>query len=113
MKEKKIISDEGVPRRYFEAKGNPMFDEIQRASIRFVEYKQCVSCALCGKNRKYHWTCVVRFKAADICSGRLVLTFPREWIRAGTPVCRDHILKIDRKEFMRIARAQRKLKGVQ
>lgn len=102
-------NDAGVPRKYFEAKENPMFSEAQRACVRFVEYKEIVPCVLCGKRTKYHWTCVVRFKAANLNDHCFILKLSENWFPAGAPVCRDHPTQADKADFMRKVRAaQRK-----
>lgn len=100
--------DTGVSRQYFEAKTNHMFSELTRACVRFVHYKEKVSCALCGKQKKRHWTCIVRFKAADLDKCQFVLKFDRRWFNAGQPVCDDHPTKPDEQMFLRAVRAAQK-----
>lgn len=86
-----------------------MFSELTTACIRFVRYKEKVPCAVCGKQSKKHWTCVVRFKAADINDHPFVLKLKPNYFEAGTPVCEDHPTQPDEKEFLRKVRAaQRK-----
>lgn len=99
------VDDTGVLRQYFEAAPNRMFSELQRACIRIVHYKEKVPCALCGKQKKKHWTGVVRFKAANLDDNHLEAKLRRNWFKAGQPVCDDHPLQPDEKEFMRKARA--------
>lgn len=82
--------DTGVPRRYFEAAKNPMFSPVQTACVSFVQYAESVPCALCGRQSKYHWTCVVRFKAANTNAHQFILKLSRNYFKAGAPVCRDH-----------------------
>jgi len=102
-------NDKGVPRQYFEAAPNKMFSELTRACVRFVRYKEKVPCALCGKQSKKHWTCVVRFKAANLDNCMFVVKVSPKWFEAGAPVCDDHPTQPDEKEFLRKVRAaQRK-----
>jgi hypothetical protein len=82
--------DTGVLRKYFEARPNQMFSPVQCACIRFVHYAESVPCVLCGRLSKYHWTCVVRFKAADVRKSKFVLKLNRRWFKAGDPVCHGH-----------------------
>jgi len=92
-----------------EAKANPMFSPLTTACVRFVEYKETVPCLLCGRRSKYHWTCVVRFKASDFRKSMFILKTGRRWFKAGDPVCRDHPMLPDEREFVRKVRtAQRK-----
>jgi hypothetical protein len=105
--------DTGVPRKYFEAADNPMFSQVQRACVRFVQYKESVPCVLCGRRSKYHWTCVVRFKAANINDHAFALKLSKNWFVAGAPVCRDHPTQPDEAEFMRKVRAAQRKPNVQ
>ena len=101
-------NDKGVPRQYFEAKPHKMWSELTTACIRFVRYKEKVPCGLCGKQSNKHWTCVVRFKAANLdnCICEVELS---PYLAAGTPVCEDHPTQPDEKGFLRKVRAaQRK-----
>lgn len=103
-------NDKGVLRKYFEAKPNKMFSELTTACIRFVRYADKVPCAVCGKQSKKHWTCVMRFKAADINDHPFMLKLKPNYFATGTPVCEDHPMQPDEKEFLRKVRAaQRKL----
>lgn len=97
-------NDEGVLRQYFEAKPNKMFSALTTACIRFVRYQESVPCVLCGKRSKNHWTCVVRFKAANLGMTRMVVTLGRNYLKAGAPVCRDHPTQPDEREFLRKVR---------
>lgn len=81
-----------------------MFSEVQRASIRFVTYQEKVPCAICGKQKKKHWTGVVRFKACDLSGMVFVVKMPRKWLAAGKPVCTDHPLQTDERGFMKLVR---------
>lgn len=98
-------SDEGVPRQYFPAAPNKMFSELTTACIRFVRYKEKVPCAACSKQAKKHWTCVVRFKAADLSKCMIEVELLPKWFAAGSPVCEDHPTQPDEREFLRKARA--------
>ena len=100
--------DTGVLRKYYEAAPNKMFTELTRACVRFVHYKEKVPCCLCGKQKKRHWTCVVRFKAADFGKYAFSLKLSRNWFPAGSPVCSDHPTHPDEREFMRKVRAAQK-----
>lgn len=100
--------DAGVLRKYFEAKPNPFFSELTRACVRFVRYMEKVPCALCGKQRKNHWTCVVRFKAAETEKSQFSLVMSKNWFAAGAPVCDDHPTQPDEKEFVRKVRSAMK-----
>lgn len=103
--------DKDVLRKYFEAAPTKAFSELTRACIRFVRYKEKVPCAVCDKQSKKHWTCVVRFKAANFDDQPFVLKL-RGWFKAGTPVCEAHPMQPDEKEFLRKVRgAQRQKKG--
>jgi hypothetical protein len=74
-----------------------------------VQYKESVPCVLCARRSKYHWTCVVRFKAANINDHAFVLKLSKNWFAAGAPVCRDHPTQPDEAKFMRkVQAAQRK-----
>lgn len=53
------------------------------------------------KTAKKHWTGVVRFKAANMNEQVFVLKFGPGWLPAGAPVCDDHPLQPDEREFMR------------
>jgi len=97
-------NDAGVLRQYREAAPNPMFSELTRACVRFVRYKEKVPCAVCGKQRTKHWTCVVRFKAADVEKCLFELVMGPNWLAAGTPVCEDHPTQPDEREFLRQVR---------
>lgn len=90
--------DTGVKRMYNEAAPNPMFSEIQRLAVLFVHYEEPVPCKLCGKQRKKHWTCRVRFKA-----GEFTLAMSR-WFPAGTPVCSDHPTAPDENAMRKLIR---------
>lgn len=101
---------EGVRRQYFEPAPNPMFSELQRASLLFVRYETAVPCGECGKKSKRHWTCHVRFKAADEAKSQFTLRFG-PWLKEGTPVCRAHPLQVDEKAFLvKVRKAQRAAK---
>jgi hypothetical protein len=101
--------DKGVLRKYYDAKPNPLWSELTTACLRFVRYKEKVPCALCGKQRKEHWTCVVRFKASDLEKCMFEVKLDPRWFAAGSPVCEDHPLQPDEREFLRKVRAaQRK-----
>lgn len=111
MKKTKRTDDTGVLRQYIKAKENPMFDQITHDCMRFVRYEEAVPCALCGRQSKHHWTCIVRFKTADIEKGFFTLQMSLRWFPAGKPVCRAHIMQPDRAEYIRRARAHwRKVK---
>jgi hypothetical protein len=103
-------NDKGVLRRYFEAVPNKMFTELTCACVRFVRYREKVPCALCGKQSKKHWTCVVRFKAANLDEHRFEVKLSRKYFAAGTPVCDDHPTQPDEKEFLRKLRATQRAK---
>lgn len=100
--------DNGVRRQYFEAAPNKMFSELTRACVRFVRYEEKVPCALCGKQSKKHWTCVVRFKAANLDNCMFEVKLSPHYFAAGTPVCDDHPTQPDEKEFLRKVRASQK-----
>lgn len=99
------VDDIGVLRKYNDPAPNPMFSEVQRACIRFVRYKEKVPCALCGKQSKKHWTGVVRFKSANLDDNHFEVKLRRNWFKAGQPVCEDHPLQPDEREFMQKVRA--------
>jgi hypothetical protein len=102
-------NDKGVRRQYFEAAPNKMFTELTRACVRFVRYEEKVPCALCGKQSKKHWTCAVRFKAANLANSMFEVKLSLKYFEAGAPVCDDHLTQPDEKEFLRKVRAaQRK-----
>lgn len=94
-------NDSGVPRQYFEARKNKGFSELTTACLRFVRYQSSVPCGLCGKQSKTHWTCVVRFKAANLDKCMFEVKLSRQYLKAGTPVCRDHPTQPDEHEFLR------------
>lgn len=101
-------NDKGVRRQYFEAAPNRMFSELTRACVRFVRYEDRVPCALCGKLSKKHWTCVVRFKAANLANCMFEVKLSPKYFAAGTPVCDDHPTQPDEKEFLRKVRASQR-----
>ena len=101
--------DTGVRRQYFEAAPNKMFSELTRACVRFVRYRENVPCALCGKQSKKHWTCIVRFKAANFANCMFAVKLSPKYFDAGTPLCKNHPTQPDEREFLRKVRAaQRK-----
>lgn len=86
-----------------------MFSELTWACVRFVRYEEKVPCALCGKQSKKHWTCVVRFKAANLKDSMFEVKLSKSWFKAGQPVCDDHPMQPDEKLFLRMVRdAQKK-----
>lgn len=104
--------DTGVLRLYSPAAPNRMFTDLRRACILFVRYDEKVPCALCGKQSRTHWTCQVRFKTVDLKNTFLEVVLPKRWTPAGKPVCRDHPMQPDEKEFLRLVRAaQRKARN--
>jgi hypothetical protein len=112
MKKETVMPGEGVRRKYFEAAPNPMFSEIERASILFVRYETAVPCGECGRKSRHHWTCYVRFKAANPRKGCFTLPFG-SWLKEGTPVCRAHPLKVDEEAFVAKVRKAREAKKAQ
>jgi hypothetical protein len=103
-------TDEGVRCQYFEAAPNRMFSELTRACVRYVRYEEKVPCALCGKQSKKHWTCVVRFKAASLNDSMFIVKLSKNWFKARQPVCCDHPTQPDEKLFLRMVKdAQKKV----
>jgi hypothetical protein len=80
---------------YFFPKPNKMFGPLVTAALRFAHYPSKVPCALCGKQRKKQWTCVVRFKAADMSAAQFQVSMCKQWIPAMSPVCSSHPMAPD------------------
>jgi hypothetical protein len=74
-----------------EAKPNPMFDEWQRATVRFLRYSHPVECAECGRRSKSHWTSLFSFQAMDFKGSSFVLQSATGKVHPPlTPVCVAH-----------------------
>ncbi|MCL5459889.1 hypothetical protein M3M33_14730, partial [Loigolactobacillus coryniformis] len=56
-----------------------------------------------------HWTCVVRFKAANLNDSMFSVKLSKNWFEAGQPLCEEHPTQPDEKLFLRMVKdAQKK-----
>ena len=81
--------------KLIEPKPNPMFEDWQTATTRFLRYSHPVECAECGRRSKTHWTSFLSFQAMDMKGSFGVLKSATGKVHPPlTPVCGSHPLAV-------------------